>query len=137
MQSRRQFGIHVTALSALIATSGRTALAAEQTLRFGTISVAGSPTYTNQLEPYAHAMEQESGGRLEIALKPSGGYGKPTDLLPMVEKGELEIAATVQGYYPGRFPQTSVIELPFMFDDSIAGTKALNALYKEGLLAKD
>jgi TRAP-type transport system periplasmic protein len=55
----------------------------------------------------------------------------------MVEKGAIEMAATVQGYHPGRFPQSSVMELPFMFDNSIAGTSAMMSLYKEGLLDKD
>jgi TRAP-type C4-dicarboxylate transport system substrate-binding protein len=89
------------------------------------------------VDAYARTIEQESGGRLEIALKPAGGYGKPTELVPLLEKGELDMVATVQGYYPGRFPQTSVIELPLMFDNALAGTKALGALFKEGLLAKD
>jgi TRAP-type C4-dicarboxylate transport system substrate-binding protein len=55
----------------------------------------------------------------------------------MVEKGTIEMAATVQGYNPGRFPQSSVMELPFMFENSIAGTEAMMSLYKEGLLDKD
>src|SRR5205823_7317947 len=71
------------------------------------------------------------------ALKPLGGYGKPAELFGMVEKGDIEIASTVQGYSPGRFPQSSVMELPLMFDNSVAGTRALMGLYKEGLLDKD
>jgi TRAP-type C4-dicarboxylate transport system substrate-binding protein len=55
----------------------------------------------------------------------------------MVEKGAIEMAATVQGYHPGRFPQSSVMELPLMFENSIAGTEAMMKLYKEGLLDKD
>ena len=55
----------------------------------------------------------------------------------MVEKGDIEMASTVQGYHPGRFPQSSVMELPLMFDNSIAGTEAMMSLYKEGLLDKD
>jgi TRAP-type C4-dicarboxylate transport system substrate-binding protein len=72
-----------------------------------------------------------------VALKPLGGYGKPAELFTMVEKGAIEMAATVQGYHPGRFPQSSVMELPFMFENSIAGTSAMMSLYKEGLLDKD
>ena len=55
----------------------------------------------------------------------------------MVEKGAIEMAASVQGYHPGRFPQSSVMELPFMFENSISGTSAMMSLYKEGLLDKD
>jgi TRAP-type C4-dicarboxylate transport system substrate-binding protein len=137
MQSRRHLGAHLAALSALLATGRLPANAAERTLRFGSISSDGNPTYTQSLQPFARAMEQESGGRLDVALKPAGGYGSATEMLPMVEKGDLEMAATVLGYYPGRFLQSSVIELPLMFDDGVVGTKALAALFKEGLLDKD
>jgi TRAP-type C4-dicarboxylate transport system substrate-binding protein len=137
MYTRRQLGVRLAALSTLATARGMPAWATEQTLRFGSISVAGSPTYAVGLEPYAHAIEQDSGGRLEVALKPAGGYGKPIELLPMVEKGEIEVAATVQGYYPGRFPHTSVIELPLIFDNSGVANRVMATLFSEGLLGKE
>jgi TRAP-type C4-dicarboxylate transport system substrate-binding protein len=109
----------------------------EFTLRFGTINSEGTASYAKVLAPFARAIEEESKGRIEVALKPLGGYGKPNELFNLVEKGDIEIAATVQGYHPGRFPQSSVMELPLMYENSIAGTRAMMALYKEGLLDKD
>ena len=53
-----------------------------------------------------------------------GGYGKPTDLFNMVEKGDIDLASTVQGYNPGRFPQSSVMELPLMFQSSVGGHRS-------------
>jgi TRAP-type C4-dicarboxylate transport system substrate-binding protein len=136
MIKRRAFEIQLVALPALLAS--RAAWAdAEHTLRFASISVAGSPTYARLLEPFAAAIERESGGRLAVALKPSGGYGKPTELISLVEKREIELAASVQGYNPGRFPRSSVLDLPLMFDTAAAGTRALNALFREGLVAED
>lgn len=113
------------------------AQAAEFTLRFATINAEKTASYDDVLVPFARAIEQESGGRIEVALKPVGGYGKPAELFNMVEKGDIEIASTVQGYSPGRFPRSSVMELPLMFDNSVSGTRALMALYKEGLVADD
>jgi TRAP-type C4-dicarboxylate transport system substrate-binding protein len=110
---------------------------AEFVLRFGSINTEGTVAYDQVLVPFARAIEEESKGRIEVALKPIGGYGKPVELFPLVEKGDIEIAASVQGYHPGRFPQSSVMELPFMYENSIAGTEAMMSLYKEGLLAKD
>jgi TRAP-type transport system periplasmic protein len=121
-------------LLGLIATP---AWSAEIVLRFGSINTQGTAIYDKVLEPFARAIEDASDGRIEVALKPMGGYGKPTDLFNMVEKGDIEIASTVQGYNPGRFPQSSVMELPLMFQNSVAGTEAMMALYKEGLLDKD
>ncbi len=109
----------------------------EFTLRFGTINSEGTTSYDKVIVPFARDIEKESEGRIEVALKPLGGYGKPNELFNMVEKGDIEIAATVQGYTPGRFPQSSVMELPLMYENSIAGTRAMMGLYKEGLLDKD
>jgi TRAP-type C4-dicarboxylate transport system substrate-binding protein len=109
----------------------------EITLRFGTINAEGTTGYNKVIVPFARAIETDSKGRIEVALKPLGGYGKPNELFNMVEKGDIEIASTVQGYNPGRFPQSSVMELPLMYENSIAGTRAMMGLYKEGLLDKD
>jgi TRAP-type transport system periplasmic protein len=137
MYTRRQLGTQLAVISALLATRTGQARAADQTLRVGSISGAETSSYTQVLLPFVQAAEKDSGGRLELALKPAGGYGKPTELLPMVEKGDLEMASSVQGYYPGRFPQSSVIELPLMFGDALSGTRALTTVFKEGLLDKD
>jgi len=113
------------------------ALAAEYTLRFASINLAGTAAYDQVLMPFAHDVEQESGQRIEIALKPMGGYGKPAELFNMTERGDIEIAATVQGYNPGRFPRSSVMELPFMFDTAVHGTQAMWKLFQEGQISAD
>ena len=79
---------------------------AEFTLRFGTINAEKTASYDDVLVPFSRAIEQESNGRIEVALKPVGGYGKPAELFNLVEKGDIEIASTVQGYSPGRFPRS-------------------------------
>ena len=132
----RKFAFATAILLGLAMTSA-SAGDAEFVLRFASINNPGTPSYDQILMPFARAVEEESGGRIEVALKPLGGYGKPADLFSMVEKGEIEIASTVQGYNPGRFPQSSVMELPLMFDNSVSGTEAMMTLYKEGLLDKD
>jgi TRAP-type C4-dicarboxylate transport system substrate-binding protein len=124
-------------LFVLLAVSSAPASAADIVLRFGSINTEGTVAYDQALVPIARAIEQESGGRIEVALKPIGGYGKPADLFNMVERGDIEMAATVQGYHPGRFPQSSVMELPFMFPNAVSGTEAIMSLYKEGLLSED
>jgi TRAP-type C4-dicarboxylate transport system substrate-binding protein len=133
----RMSGAAVAAFSTVLMTSLAPATAADYVLRFATINAAETASYARVLEPFARAVEAESAGRIEVALKPIGGYGKPADLFNLVEKGEIEIAATVQGYNPGRFPQSSVMELPLMYESSVAGSEALWSLYKEGLLDKD
>src|SRR2546423_1833774 len=124
------------AVMAFLAFAGP-AHSAEFTLRFATINAEKTASYDNVLVPFSRGIEQDSGGRIEVALKPVGGSGKPAELFNLVEKGDIEIASTVQGYSPGRFPRSSVMELPMMFDNSISGTRALMALYNEGLISDD
>lgn len=136
MPARTKMKSTVVAAGLLICLAAP-AHAADFVLRFGTINTEGTAPYDQALVPFARAIEEESGGRIEIDVRPMGGYGKPAELFPMVEKGAIEMAGSVQGYHPGRFPQSSVMELPFMFGNSIAGTEAMMTLYKEGLLDKD
>jgi TRAP-type C4-dicarboxylate transport system substrate-binding protein len=110
------------------------AVAADITLRFGAINQSGTASFDEILVPFARGIEADSGGRRSTAMRPLGGFGRPVELLPMVEKGDIEIAATVQGYHPGRFPRTSVMELPLIFDTAEAGSDIFWSLYEEGLL---
>src|SRR3954454_8325957 len=137
MSARTKMPSTAAALLGLVALLSTPACASEIVLRFASINTEGTPAYDQALLPFAKAVEAESGGRIEVALKPLGGYGKPAELFGMVEKGAIEMAATVQGYNPGRFPQSSVMELPLMFENSISGTEAMMSLYKESLLDKD
>lgn len=117
-----------------IATAAR---AAEIELRFGAISAAATPLYSDFLVPYARAIEAESGGRIAIDLRPQGGYGTPVELLSQVEAGTIDMAVTIPSYYPGRFPRTSVMELPTIFATAESGSRAVWTLYEEGLIAAD
>ena len=71
------------------------------------------------------------------ALGGLGKFGRPTELFKMAEEGLVDIASTVQGYMPGRFPRSSVMELPLIYDTAEAGTRALWQLYEDGLLGSE
>jgi TRAP-type C4-dicarboxylate transport system substrate-binding protein len=111
--------------------------AADVTLRFGTINAVGTPLYEELLVPFARALEEKSGQRLAVDIKPLGGYGRPAELFGMVEKGEIEIISSVQGYQAGRFPRTSVVELPLIYDSAETGTDVLWKLFEEGQLGPE
>jgi TRAP-type C4-dicarboxylate transport system substrate-binding protein len=113
------------------------AAAADFVLRFATIIAPDTPAYQQVFLPFVDAVAKDSSGRLEVGLKPLGGYGKPADLFNMTERGDVELAFTVQGYNPGRFPQSSVMELPLMFTSAVSGTRVLETMLKEGRFDKD
>lgn len=126
------------ALSALIGpVSISPAHAAEFQLRFATVAIPGSATFDTVQAPFARAIEAASRGAIEVAMQPVGGTNASTELLKRLERGEVDIIATAQGYSPGRFPQTAVMELPFMFETAAAGTKVLQQLLRERLLDRD
>lgn len=120
--------------AALLWPIGQPAWAADFTLRFASIYVAGSQSYEQLITPFKQAVEQDSADRITVDAQGLGGFGKPAELFAMVERGDIEIAITVHGYNPGRFPRTSVMELPLMFDSAAQGTQALWKLYQEGRL---
>jgi TRAP-type transport system periplasmic protein len=111
--------------------------AAEIKLRFGTINAKTTRAFNEQLTPLKRAIEQGSQGKVEVELGGIGDFGKPTELLGLLEKGQIEIASTVQGYHPGRFPLSTVMEMPMLFESAEQGTYAMWKLHEEGLLARD
>jgi len=60
--------------SFLLAVSAVPASAADIVLRFGSVNTEGTAPYDQALVPIVRAIEQESGGRIEVALKSIGGY---------------------------------------------------------------
>jgi TRAP-type transport system periplasmic protein len=121
----------------LMAFGAVAADAAEVTLRFASINQPTTRTYQEQLVPLKAAIEKESKGKVAVDLRGVGQFGRPAELFGLVEKGDIEMAATVQGYSPGRFPQSSVMELPLLYGSAESGTYAMWKLYEEGLLDKD
>jgi TRAP-type C4-dicarboxylate transport system substrate-binding protein len=113
------------------------ASAADYVLRFAALNPTDAPMYRDILDPLARQIEKDSAGRIQVDLRPVGGFGKPSDFFAMMQRGDIEIAYTVQGYNADHFPQSTVMELPLLFKDSVTGTKAFWQLYKEGLLDKD
>jgi len=119
--------------------SGTPAKAQDVTLKFATINGEATRAFKEIQGPLARAIEKDSDGRIKIDIRGPGpnGYGKPAEYLDLLQKNEIDIAYTVQGYTPGKFPGTTVGELPLMYRSSEDGTRALWGLYKEGLLDKE
>jgi TRAP-type C4-dicarboxylate transport system substrate-binding protein len=134
--SRRAAAIGLAlVLSACLA--GPRADGAEFTLRLAAINAKTTLSFTDLLVPLKQALEEQSGGRIELQLGGIGEFGKPGELLGLLESGKIEIASTVPGYYGDRFPRTSVFDLPLLFDTGEQGSYATWQLYEEGLTAPE
>lgn len=76
-----------------------------------------SPKHTVQtmvLDPWAKKIEEMTNGKVKVTMFPGGALGKASDHYSLAEKGIADIVYALQDYTPGRFPLTSVFELPFM-----------------------
>ncbi|TRW96526.1 TRAP transporter substrate-binding protein [Paracoccus sp. M683] len=96
---------------------------------------AGAPAQTDMLEPWARAVEENSGGQVKIEIYPSMTLGgRPPELINQVRDGVVDLIWTVNGYTPGLFPRTEVMELPFVYvNDPVAANLALFDMYDEHL----
>ena len=110
---------------AAAATAGGAA-AQDVTLRLHHFLSAEAPVQTGLLEPWAAAVEEQSGGRIDVEIYPAMQLGgKPPQLFDQARDGIVDVAWTLLGYTPGRFPIAEVFELPFMAGTAAETTNAL------------
>ena len=116
-----------TLLAAVAAIAlGHAAAAQEVTLRVHHFLSADAPIQTGVLEPWERMVEEQSGGRIDVQVFPSMQLGgKPPQLFDQARDGVVDVAWTLFGYTPGRFPVSEVFELPFMSGTAAETTAAL------------
>ncbi len=73
--------------------------------------------HTRLLTPWTKAIEQDTGGRLQVVIYPSMQLGgKPAQLYDQVRDGTVDIVWMWPGSQPDRFPGVETFELPFVAD---------------------
>jgi len=109
------------------ALSVNSALAHGVPLRVQHALPADSPFHTQFLVPWAHKLEQESGGRLHVQLYPAMKMGgEPAQLFDQAKNGEVEIVwAALTDNARDRFPALEVFALPFMSNSTEGSSRAL------------
>jgi len=70
-------------------------------------------------------------GGLKITIYPSGTLVAGTDAAEGVLSGATDMGWLFTAFFPGQFPILEAISLPMITDDSIVGTKVIQALYEE------
>ncbi len=79
------------------------------------------------IEPWIERIETQSNGRIKIEHYPSMQLGgSPPSLYNQARDGVVDIIWTLQGYTPGRFPKSEVVELPFMTGDAETASRAFH-----------
>jgi TRAP-type C4-dicarboxylate transport system substrate-binding protein len=75
-----------------------------------------SAAHTQMLVPWAERVEAASGGRIDIEIYPAMTFGgRPPELVAQARDGVVDMVWTLNGYTPGLFPRSEVLELPTVF----------------------
>lgn len=102
-------------------TSGEATPAQKVTVNFSHFMSNQHPLHTNILVPFAEAVLEQTEGRVDIKVYPNNELGAPSTTVDQVVGGSLDMGLTLAAYTPGRFPLTTILEFPFMFDSSLQG----------------
>ena len=130
MTTRRTLVTLMGAAAAMALTAGAS-FAQEFTLRMHQFLPAQANVPRLVLDVWADNVERDSGGRIRIERHHAMALGgTPPELMDQVMDGVADIIWTVNGYTPGRFPRTEVLELPFFVTDARAASAALWQMYE-------
>src|SRR6056297_3153292 len=87
----------------------------EVTLRFQHFVSPKSANPTYFMRPWAEAIEEQSGGRIEVEIYPAMALGgQAPSQYDLIRDGVIDGGWVIPGYQPGRFPEAEALELPFM-----------------------
>lgn len=93
---------------------------------------------TDLVEPWARELEAKTNGKVQVeVLNSSSPLGNVRKQASQVDAGTVDIALGLRGAEGDRFLRSSIIELPFVVPSADKGSKALWALYKNGVLADE
>jgi len=114
---------HLVAALLVAMLLGSAARAAEVTLTVHHFLSPKAPAHTKLIAPWAQAVEEQSGGRIEVEIYPSMTLGgKPPELYRQLRDGAADVVWTLIGYTPGVFPRSEVFELPTVHRGSAKAT---------------
>ncbi|MEZ5752003.1 MAG: TRAP transporter substrate-binding protein [Paracoccaceae bacterium] len=137
MSIRSKF-VAATAAVALSALTAGTVWAQEVTLRLHQFLPPQANVPALVLDVWADRVEQQSGGRIRIERYAAMALGgTPPELMDQVIDGIADIAWTVNGFTPGRFPRSEVFELPFFVEDARAASAAYWQMFQEHMADTD
>ncbi len=111
--------LSTAALMASLMLSATSLAAQEYTLRFQHFVSPASANPTYFMQPWADAIEEQSGGRIKVELYPfmQLGGAAPSQY-DLIADGVIDGGWVIPGYEPNRFPEAEALELPFMTSKS-------------------
>jgi TRAP-type transport system periplasmic protein len=83
------------------------------------------------LEPLKKDLEEKSKGRIKVVIHPGGALAPAPAHYENVVAGAFDIGWTLQGYTPGRFPLSGIIEMPFLWSSAQEATGVFWQMFEE------
>jgi TRAP-type transport system periplasmic protein len=119
-------------VSAWLAAPGL-ATAQEIKLKLSHFTPAAHNHHVNVIMPWVEEVKKRTNGRVEITVFPTASLCKPPQQYDCAKSGIADLAWGVTGWTPGRFPMSSVIELPYMHRSAAVGSQMLADLWPKYL----
>jgi TRAP-type C4-dicarboxylate transport system substrate-binding protein len=86
--------------------------------------------------PFAKKVAEISGGKVKIKIYPARQLAGPKQLADAIKTGITDIGFVIPSYTTGRFPRTSALDMPFLFDTGVNAARAFYDLF-DGYMADD
>ncbi|MGH7853462.1 MAG: TRAP transporter substrate-binding protein [Candidatus Binatia bacterium] len=83
------------------------------------------------LEPFKKELEEKSKGRIKLTIHPGGALAPAPATYENIVAGAFDIGWTLQGYTPGRFPLSAIVEMPFLWTSAQEATRVFWQLFEE------
>jgi TRAP-type transport system periplasmic protein len=129
-----------TFLAGSAATAGTLAMPAILRAQTTTLKISHylPPTHGIEVDflwPWAENLRERTNGAVDFEIYPvNSAFGRAERQADQARAGIVDIAFGLAGIPRGRFPHTSVIELPFVVEKAGPGSRTLWQLYKDGRL---
>lgn len=120
---------------ALAATAALPAVAQQKiTLKLSHFLPPVHGIHTDFIEPWAEDLKQCTDGQVDVQIYPGGTQlGNVAKQQEQVRAGVVDIAHGLHGIPRGRFPRTSIIDIPFLVEDAGVASRTLWKLFPEYL----
>ena len=129
----------LASLSLLLVLFATQAISAQDiTLKFSHYLPESHGFHADFIQSWAEELKTRTDGQVTVEIYPgTSSFGNAARQSDQVRAGVIDIALGLRGIPRGRFPASSVIEMPFLVEHAGPGSKALWTLYKEGLLGDE
>ena len=123
-----------SAVAALVALAIPATASAQTDLRYAHFMPATTWQHEQLFLAWGEAVDTASGGDVTVTVFPAQTLGSAPAGYDNAMNGIADVAWTIQGYTPGRFPLTQIVELPGLFETAEIGSCAFQMLYDSGAL---